>query len=96
MPDLENSGLKSKAEAAAKRRDPPKKKSSSGGPDVSSLGSGGSDSSSAGPVDSQAELATPSTFKRGGKVRKTGRARVHKGERVLTAKQNRKYMRGKR
>jgi hypothetical protein len=31
------------------------------------------------------------SFKRGGRVRRTGRARVHKGERVLTAKQARKY-----
>ncbi len=29
-------------------------------------------------------------FKRGGKVKKTGPAKVHKGERVLTAKQARK------
>ena len=37
--------------------------------------------------------------KRGGKVKKSGRARVHKGERVLTKKQDQKYrkvMRGKR
>ncbi len=40
--------------------------------------------------------AQPSTFKRGGKVKKTGRAKVHKGERVLTAKQSRKYGRRKR
>lgn len=41
-------------------------------------------------------LADPSSFKRGGKVRKTGRALVHKGERVLTKAQTRKYDRGKR
>ena len=34
--------------------------------------------------------AEPSSFKRGGKVRKSGVARVHKGERVLTAKQDKK------
>ena len=39
------------------------------------------------------DSATPSTFKRGGKVKKTGRAKVHKGERVLTKKQDRKYRR---
>jgi len=31
------------------------------------------------------------SYKRGGKVRKTGRAKVHKGERVLTAKQAKRY-----
>lgn len=30
-------------------------------------------------------------FKRGGKVRKTGLARVHKGERVLTKRQSKQY-----
>lgn len=35
--------------------------------------------------------AKPSTFKRGGKVKKTGMAKVHKGERVLTRKQNRRF-----
>jgi hypothetical protein len=30
-------------------------------------------------------------FKKGGKVKKTGKALVHKGERVLTAKQNKKF-----
>jgi hypothetical protein len=33
----------------------------------------------------------PQEFKRGGKVRKTGKAKVHKGERVLTAKQTKRY-----
>ena len=31
------------------------------------------------------------SYKRGGVVRKTGMARVHKGERVLTKRQARKY-----
>lgn len=31
--------------------------------------------------------AKPSTFKKGGMVQKTGMAKVHKGEKVLTAKQ---------
>ena len=36
-------------------------------------------------------------FKKGGMVKKTGMAKVHKGERVLTKKQNKRYskMRGK-
>ena len=33
----------------------------------------------------------PMQFKRGGKVRRTGMAKVHKGERVLTKKQQRRY-----
>lgn len=40
--------------------------------------------------------ASPSSFKRGGKVKKTGRARVHRGERVLTKKQDVKYQKIKR
>jgi hypothetical protein len=35
------------------------------------------------------------SFKRGGRVKRTGRAKVEKGEQVLTAKQARRY-RGKR
>lgn len=31
-------------------------------------------------------LASPSTFKKGGKVKKTGWAKVHKGEKVIPAK----------
>jgi hypothetical protein len=38
-------------------------------------------------------VAEPDSYKRGGKVRKTGKAKVHKGERVLTGKQNREYER---
>jgi hypothetical protein len=40
----------------------------------------------------RAELADKGLkgFKRGGKVKKTGVAKVHKGERVLTAKQAKK------
>lgn len=34
-----------------------------------------------------AKYAKPSSFKRGGKVQKTGLAKVHKGEKVLTRKQ---------
>jgi hypothetical protein len=35
------------------------------------------------------------SYKRGGKVSKTGLAKVHKGERVLTAKQARKFRKEK-
>lgn len=35
-------------------------------------------------------LAQPSSFKKGGKVEKTGMAKVHKGEVVLTKKQAKK------
>lgn len=34
-----------------------------------------------------APMASPATFKVGGKVKKTGLAKVHKGEKVFTAKQ---------
>ena len=35
--------------------------------------------------------AMPKQFKKGGKVKKTGVALVHKNERVLTAKETKKY-----
>lgn len=41
------------------------------------------------------DKASPSTFKRGGKVQKSGFAKVHKGERVLTKKQQKSYSKGK-
>ena len=55
---------------------------------------GSSDASSGGNSD---DPATPGSFKRGGKVKKTGMAKVHKGERVLTKKQQkqRRKSRGK-
>lgn len=34
-----------------------------------------------------APMASPSSFAKGGLVRKTGMAKVHKGEKILTAKQ---------
>ena len=40
--------------------------------------------------------ADPPSYKRGGKVKKGGRAKVHKGETVLTAKQSKKYAKMKR
>lgn len=44
------------------------------------------------------DRAVPSSLRKGGKIKKTGLAKVHKGERVLTkaqAKKYRKRMRGK-
>lgn len=41
-------------------------------------------------------VAVPDQYAKGGMVRKTGRAKVHAGERVLTASQNRSYERSKR
>ena len=38
----------------------------------------------------QAVMAQPPAFKHGGKVEKTGMAKVHKGEKVLTESQARK------
>ncbi len=52
--------------------------------------------SSGGGTNTDDPGAPGQSFKRGGKVKKTGRAKVHKGERVLTAKQSRKYGRRKR
>lgn len=40
---------------------------------------------------SDSESASPSSYDHGGKVRRTGKARLKKGERVLTAKQDREY-----
>ena len=42
-----------------------------------------------------ASVANPSAFKKGGKVKKTGVAKVHRGERVLTAKEAKKYAKNK-
>jgi len=36
---------------------------------------------------------TADSYKRGGKVKRTGMARVHKGERVLTKRQAKRYWR---
>lgn len=57
-------------------------------PKMNTPPAGSSDASSGGNTD---DPATPGSFKYGGKVKKTGKARVHKGERVLTKKQARKY-----
>jgi len=35
--------------------------------------------------------AQPNTYKKGGKVKKSGMAKVHKGERVLNSKQTRTF-----
>lgn len=65
-------------------------------------GTGPSKSSGSKPVQNKTDYSTgydPSNtegFKKGGKVRKTGLAKVHKGERVLNRKQARKYEAKKR
>jgi len=38
-------------------------------------------------------VGIPRQFKRGGKVKKTGMAKMHKGERVLTKKQAKRFKR---
>ncbi len=38
--------------------------------------------------------ALPSTYKKGGRVKKTGYAKVHKGERVLTKRQAKRFNAG--
>jgi hypothetical protein len=55
------------------------------------LGGGGGkkDDSDSGEVQMQ-------KFKHGGKVKRTGKAKVHKGERVLTKKQAKRYEKRKR
>ena len=45
--------------------------------------------------DDQQAAAIPKTFKKGGKVKRTGVAKVHKGEYVLTVKQAKKYAKKK-
>ena len=68
-----------------KDNDSKKRGSKSGGGSSGSSAAAGAASESAG------------SFKRGGKVRKTGLAKVHKGERVLTAKQdNKRKSKGRR
>jgi hypothetical protein len=42
------------------------------------------------PVTSPSTTASPGYYKRGGKVKRGGMARVHKGERVLTKSQQRR------
>lgn len=37
------------------------------------------------------KVANPSKFKKGGRVKRTGKALVHRGEYVLTAKQAKQY-----
>lgn len=40
--------------------------------------------------EAERQMAEPSSYRRGGKVRKSGRAMVHKGERILTRAQQMK------
>lgn len=60
-----------------------KKRKSDGG------GGGGDDGTAAGIA------SLVGSYKRGGKVKRTGLAKVHKGERVLTKKQQKRYRSGK-
>ncbi len=39
-------------------------------------------------------IASPDSYKRGGTVKRTGMAKVHKGERVLTKRQAKRYRKG--
>lgn len=66
------------------------KKRKRGGGDQKETNSGGGGASDSG-GGGEMSGAPAGSFKRGGKVRRTGKARVHKGERVLTAKQAKRY-----
>ncbi len=71
------------------------RKKDGGGSARSSTASGGG----GGIAEKQRESAgdaEPLNLKRGGKVKRTGMARVHKGERVLTKRQAKRYRRGSR
>jgi hypothetical protein len=48
------------------------------------------DSRTSDPGLTERQMAKPDSYRRGGKVRKGGMARLHKGERVLTKKQARR------
>ena len=50
----------------------------------------------AGPVEKSEMVPIKASYRKGGKVKHTGPAKLHKGERVLTAKQARKYEKRKR
>jgi hypothetical protein len=41
------------------------------------------------------EVSIPGAFKHGGMVKKTGFAKVHKGERVLTKRQQKQHMKSR-
>lgn len=67
-------------------------------PDSSSNGGGGGligaikrRSSGNSNTASTSTSADPDNYKRGGLVKKTGMAKVHKGEKVLTKKQTKRY-----
>lgn len=45
------------------------------------------DAGKAAPSTNPTKMASPSGFKEGGKVKKTGMAKVHRGELVLTARE---------
>jgi len=73
-------------------------------PNLKRIGSGfkktfGGGSGTKGPSDygpSPDQPGWAGSYKRGGKVRKTGIAKVHKGERVLTKRQAKKFGKGRR
>lgn len=43
------------------------------------------------PDSTEGNMADPSGYKKGGTVKKSGMAKVHKGEKVLTKRQSKKY-----
>lgn len=43
------------------------------------------------PQPAPSQQAKPNSYKKGGKVKKGGMAKVHKGERVLTTKQSKQF-----
>jgi hypothetical protein len=69
-----------------KRKGKGKSSSAIGGSDKSGSSDGGS-GKSAWSLGFGSKAAKPSSYKKGGKVKKTGTAKVHKGEIVLTAAQ---------
>ena len=72
--------LKRKGGKSDDERSSPSRNDTSGGPN---------------PNPEDYRMAIPSTYKRGGMVRKTGLAKVHKGERVLTKAQQKRRKRGR-
>jgi len=48
------------------------------------------------PSDSSGQKAKPESYHKGGKVKKSGKAKVKKGEEILTAKESKEYRKTKR
>ena len=94
-------GLESYKKDQAAKKEPSKKEESGGGGEyikgmVFSGGGGGSkkgdiENKFLSPEATQFKPAQPSSFHKGGRVRKSGVADVEKGEEVLTAKEAKKY-----